>query len=299
MGHPEIRQGVSEASEIDVWRVQDFVKSSLIVGFALSLSPCFAPVFAQSPKEIIQKAVQTEIASSQNDHSLWRYRQEEKLPAHTVAIVVQTAAGSISEKIEQDGRPLTQEQRAAEMKRIQSFIHDPSQQQKQKRDGAHDDESAAKLLRMLPEAFTWTITKETPELITLSFEPDANFHPSDMEAHVMSAMGGQVVVDRGQHRIRSIRGTLKQDVNIGYGLLGKLRQGGTFDVERRELSPGLWQIVETHVHIDGRALLFKTIGQQQDELNTEYSRVPDSTTLDQAVALLPDHKSGTAAARGR
>lgn len=108
----------------------------------------------------------------------------------------------------------------------------------------------------------------------------------------MSTMAGQLVVDRVQHRIRTIRGALTQDVNIGFGLLGRLRQGGTFDVERRELTPGLWQITETHVHIDGRALLFKTIGQQQDEINSEFTRVPDTTTLEQAVSMLSEHNEG-------
>jgi hypothetical protein len=230
------------------------------------------------------------MAASHDDHSLWRYRQEEKVPVNTMSIVVETNDGSIKQKIEHDGHPLKPEQTAAEMKRVQAFVHDPAQQQKQKQNGEHDAQSAAKLLRMLPEAFTWKTASETPELITLSFEPNPAFSPPDMEARVMGNMQGQLVVDRAQHRIRTIRGTLISDVNIGFGLLGKLRQGGTFDVERREVAPKLWQITETHVHIDGRALLFKTIGQQQDEINTEFTRVPDATTLEQAVALLPSPK---------
>jgi hypothetical protein len=260
-----------------------FAACILILGSAL--------LRAQSPKEIVQQAVKTEIAASRDDHSLWRFRQQEKVPVETLSIVVETAKGSVRQKIEQNGRPLTAEQTAAEEKRIQSFLHDPEQQEKQRRDGEHDEQSAAKLLEILPEAFTWKVASETPELITLSFEPDSSFHPSDMEARVMSAMKGQLVVDRKQHRIRTIRGALAENVNIGYGLLGKLHQGGTFNVERRELSPGLWQIVETHVHIEGRALLFKTIGQQQDEINSDFTRVPDATTLEQAVALLSDRKS--------
>ena len=245
---------------------------------------------AQTPKEIVQQAVNTEIAASLNDHSLWRYRQEEKLPVHILSVVVQTSHGSIKEKIEQDGKPLSADQEAAELKRIGSFVHDPSQQEKQRRDSEHDDASAAKLLAILPDAYKWQIASQTPEVIVLAFQPDARFSPPDIESRVMCTMAGQLIVDRAQHRIRSIRGTLSEDVNIGYGFLGKLRQGGTFDVERHELMPGLWQIVETHVHIDGRALLFKTIGQQQDEINSDFTRVPESTTLEQAVTLLRDRK---------
>jgi hypothetical protein len=56
-------------------------------------------------------------------------------------------------------------------------------------------------------------------------------------------------------------------------------------VERRELKPELWQITETHVHIVGKALLFKSIGQQQDEVQTEFTQVPAGTTLEQAAEL--------------
>jgi hypothetical protein len=63
-------------------------------------------------------------------------------------------------------------------------------------------------------------------------------------------------------------------------------KGGTFDVERRELAPGIWQITESHVHIMGHALLFKNIGEQDDEVKTEFRRVPQETTLEQAATML-------------
>ena len=98
-------------------------------------------------------------------------------------------------------------------------------------------------------------------------------------------MAGELVVDKGQNRIVTISGKLTQDVPIGWGLLGRLRQGGTFRVERREVAPGLWQITETHVHIEGKVLFFKNIGQQQDEVQTEFTQVPHGTTLEQAAEM--------------
>ncbi len=51
------------------------------------------------------------------------------------------------------------------------------------------------------------------------------------------------------------------------------------------MAPGFWQITETHVHIEGKALFFKNIGQHQDEVQTEFSQVPNGTTLEQAVEM--------------
>jgi hypothetical protein len=156
---------------------------------------------------------------------------------------------------------------------------------KQKRDGVQDGKNAEELLRMLPDAFNWKMQSEDAQKITLHFEPNPNFSPPDMQGRVLGRMAGELVVDKGQNRIITISGKLTEDVTIGWGLLGRLHEGGTFRVERREVSPGLWQITETHVHIQGRALFFKNIGQQQDEVQTEFTQVPYGTTLEQAVEM--------------
>jgi predicted metalloprotease with PDZ domain len=106
-----------------------------------------------------------------------------------------------------------------------------------------------------------------------------------MQSRVLGDMMGELVVDKAENRIMTISGKLVEDVTIGWGLLGRLHQGGTFRVERRQVAPGYWQITETHVHIEGKALFFKNIGQQQDEVQTEFTQVPDGTTLEQAAEM--------------
>jgi len=233
---------------------------------------------------LLKLAVKAELDADDNDHSRWRYRDDER-DAGTVSIVVQTDAGAVKRLISRDGRPLSQAEAQAEDARINRFIHDSSRLAKQRRDGEQDDRNARELLAMLPEAFTWAVESENAVAVKLHFEPRPDFHPPDLQSRVLAAMNGVVVIDRSQHRIETISGRLTQDVTFGFGLFGRLRQGGTFRVERREVAPGLWQIIETHVHIDGKALLFKSIGQQQDEIQTEFTPVPHGTTLEQAAAM--------------
>jgi hypothetical protein len=156
---------------------------------------------------------------------------------------------------------------------------------KQKKDGQQDGKNAEELLRMLPDAFTWKVGSDDGENITLNFEPNPKFSPPDFQGRVLGQMAGKLVVNKEQNRIVTISGKLTQDVTIGWGLLGRLREGGTFRVERRQVAPGLWQITETHVHIVGKALFFKNIGQQQDEVQTEFTQVPRDTTLEQAAEM--------------
>lgn len=252
--------------------------------FAGGISSLHAQQNEQDAKALVSKAVKSELAADAADHSVWRYRDDQQI-AHKVSIVVTTRQGSVKRLIEKNGQPLSASEAQAEEARLQSFIHNSSAMQKQKRDAAHDDRNATELLKMLPAAFIWKVEGRSGGVLTLHFEPDPNFNPPDMQSRVLGAMNGELKINEEQQRIQEISGKLTRDVTIGWGLLGRLHQGGTFRVERKELSPRVWQIVETHVHIEGKALLFKNIGQQQDEVQSDFTRVPESTTLEQAVEM--------------
>jgi hypothetical protein len=240
---------------------------------------------AQDAKEIVRTAVQAELAADLNDHSRWKYKDTQRDGTDTVSIVVETDEGAVKRLVSKGGQPLSEAEAQVEDRRVQSFIHDSGQLAKQKKDGAQDGKNAEELLRMLPDAFLWTVQSEDGEKIRLHFAPNPNFNPPDMQSRVLGEMVGELVVDKGQNRIETISGKLTQDVTIGWGLLGRLREGGTFRVERREVAPRLWQITETHVHIQGKALFFKNIGQEQDEVQTEFTQVPNGTTLGQAAEM--------------
>lgn len=241
---------------------------------------------AQDAKQIVQQAVDAELAANRTDQSHWRYVETEM--DHSKFVVVETENGAIKRHLEEGGRPASASVLREDDESIQKFIHDPSLRAKQRRDGAHDEKDATELLNLLPQAFDWKLESENGDTITLAFKPDSKFAPPDMEARVMGEMEGKLVVDRKQHRIQTMKGALSEDINIGWGILGRLRKGGTFNIERRQIGPGLWQITETHVHIEGRALFFKTIGEQEDEVKSDFTPVPQETTLEQAVALVKE-----------
>ena len=251
----------------------------LVMGMSLVLPRVGS---AQDARALIRKAVETELAANEHDRTRWRYRDDEQ-DKQTVSIVVETDAGSVKRLMMRDGKPLTPDEAEAEEQRIQAFVHDPAKIAKQRKDGASDDESARQLLEMLPDAFTWKVAKATETEDTLAFAPRPDFKPTNLQARVLSAMGGEVVVDRRQHRMKTLSGRLTYDVTIGFGLLGRMKEGGRCRVERREIKRGLWQIVETHVLIEGKALMFKQIGQQQDEIQSDFAQVPGGATLEQAA----------------
>jgi len=238
-------------------------------------------------KALITSACKSEYENDKNDHTSFMYRDHDITPEHdTLLAIVETPDGNLKRKIEDHGHPLSPDERKEDDAAIQKLLGDPVLQRKLKKDSAHDDEQADELLKLLPTAFLWTVASENAEMVTLDFKPDPNFDPPNMEAKVFADMAGQVVVSKADNRIRSMRGTMVNNVNIAWGVIGKLHKGGTFQVEHREVSPHHWQLTELHVHIAGHILFnFKTIGSQEDEIKTDFKLSP-AKNLQQAWDIL-------------
>jgi hypothetical protein len=260
----------------------------------LFLRVCTLPLFAQSSQpdalQAVRAAVHAEMEANRTDLSIWTYRDHDDVPEEDgTYLTIETRQGTLRRMVELHGQPLSPSATEAETRRIDNYVHDPYAQAKARRNSAHDDAQAAELLKMLPEAFVWSTVSETPELLTLSFRPKSDFSAPDMQSRVMSAMSGEMVIARNGNRIRTLRGQLSYSVLIGFGLLARLSKGGTFDVERRLVGEGHWQITETHIHIGGHALLFRTIGQQEDDVKTDWKPSTDNTLQQAAHTLDTQH----------
>ena len=232
---------------------------------------------------IVKQASAAELYAAINDKTAWDYRDHDVEPGKdAVYHVIETPKGDLHRMIELNGKRLTGDAESKELDRLREFVNSPDEQEHRRKVGVDDGAQAREFLRMLPTAFVWTMVSETPQAVVLKFRPNPDFRPPDMQSRVLGVMAGEMTVAREGNRVQSLRGTLTDDVKIGFGILGKIDRGGTFNVERRELSPGEWQITETHVHIGGRALLFKTIGQQEDDVKTEW-RLSSAPNLEVAL----------------
>jgi hypothetical protein len=268
-------------------------RSILLFIVFTGVSSSVAAVPPQDARAFVRAVVANELTADANDHSRWMYRDENGVPNKgTVKLVIQTAQGDLSKTIERDGHPLPQEQQQEDEQRMDAFVKDASLRQKQKRDHEQDAAKASALTKMLPDAFLWTIAGQNGAETTLHFKPDPQFRAPTREARVFAAMEGTMVVNTEQKRIQELKGTLTRDVNFGYGLLGKLQKGGTFEIERQQIAPRIWAITATHVHIRGRALIFKSIGEQQDEVTSHYHPAPSSLNLEAAAKMLKDGSAG-------
>ncbi len=239
---------------------------------------------AQDVNAFVQQAVDSERAANKADHSNWTYLEELHKPKeHLVQWVAATQQGSVERVlVKNDEKPTEQQQRDM----IQKFLHDPHAQKKQIEENAHDGQQVDDFLKLLPTAFLWTRTGADASNTYLHFEPNPNFHPPTREARVFSEMSGDLTVDNQQHRVRAMSGRLARDVTFGGGLLGRLKQGSSFSLEQAPVGESLWQLTSIRVHLEGNALLFKSVSLQQDDERSRFSPEPASITLDQAAALV-------------
>jgi hypothetical protein len=260
--------------------------NACMLAWVILLGACAAE--AQDAKQIVTQAVRTELAADAADHSLWIYYDVDRKPGSSVTQwVAETRAGEVHRVLENNGQALD---KADQQRSMNGFIDDATAQARQRRADRHDDAQATRMLNLLPKAFLWTKTGSQNGRTTLHFRPNPDFDPPTWESRVFCAMEGNMTVDTAQHRIVSLNGRLIHDVRFGYGLFGELRAGGTFDVERRPLGQDEWQITQTHVHIDGHALIFKSISEEEDEEKSRFEQLPENISFAAAEQkLLQQH----------
>ena len=73
-------------------------------------------IHSQSPKQIVQQAVQTELTAAQNDHSRWTYFESNRDEKLTVKQwVAETQGGSLKRVVERNGQSLSLAQQRQEI----------------------------------------------------------------------------------------------------------------------------------------------------------------------------------------
>ncbi|MDE1154610.1 MAG: hypothetical protein PW735_02650 [Acidobacteriaceae bacterium] len=252
-----------------------------------ALPLCLSAQQASDPHatDLLRNAVNNMLQADKNDHSRWSYRERNKQPEKdNLFAVIDVPGDALKRLLVSNGHPLSAEDNRKELDRIDHYVHTPDEQDRRRRNDQRSDEQANALMRDWPQAFLVTLGSETPEFITLNYRPNPAYDGPTVEARVMSRMTGQMVVTRNTHQMYSLHGRLMQDVLLGFGLV-RLKAGGNFDIERREVAPGHWEVVEEHTHIDGHALFFKSINQQEDDWKTEYKPSP-ANSLEEAERVL-------------
>src|SRR5579872_1667314 len=263
------------------------VMVTIILLGSSSFSQSDSVKFGMSAVDLARQVVTNELRVQNEEHSHWMYRLEkEQSGRKQVQEILETNNGSLTQLLSIDGHPLDAKQQRKENLRIQTLVSHPDEQRKLQRASNKKAEQGARLFRILPDVFVFSYAGRQGDLVTLSFRPNPSFQAPSLEAWVFHGMEGEMTVDIKQERLAALNGHLMEDMKFGAGVLGHLDRGGKFEVKQTEVAPGHWEMTTLNVNMKGKALLFKTIGVQMTENHSDFHRVPDDLTLEEAAGIL-------------
>ena len=260
------------------------------VAAVLVASAAIAFAQTEAPGQLVREVVYNELHDHQQ-HGYWRYWVERQ---DRLSEQIETAEGPVSRQIAVDGRSLAGEVEQRESARLEQMLASPAERARRRQEYAEDEKRIGRIVALLPEAFVYEYAGEENGCYKLHFRPNPAYPPHGVEARIFHAMNGELWVDARYKRMVRLDGTLAENVDFGFGLLGRLYRGGWFRLERTRVSATDWKTARLEVHMSGRALLFKTIARETSETRGGFSSVPAGLTLEQGIRLLTAEPGQTA-----
>lgn len=250
------------------------------------LAPAWAQTPRQSPHDLVKDTVYNEL-QERKQISLWQYRVDKRVAAQTmVEQEVETVSGPVYRVFSRQGKPLDAAARKKETDRLNSLVHNLGEQARMKQDYQAEEARVQRLIGAMPEAFLCEYEGEAEGNIRLSFRPNPAYNPQTYEARVFHALSGELWIEPRRKRLVKIDGHIDNEIDFGYGLLGKIEKGGTFQIRREDAGNQRWKTSLLEVHVSGRMVLFKAISKDQREVRSHFQPVSSNMSVQEAVNLL-------------
>ena len=260
--------------------VSRFATLTFAVGMALPPAPALP---SHTAKVLIGDACHNELQQHEK-RTLWFYVAERHTNNHVFREqVIETVDAPVRHLLAVDGYPPTSVQMKEENDRHRELLNNASRRHALQKQQDDDDKKMEELLRIIPEAFVFEDQGKEGQSERIAFHPNPGFKPKTYEQRILHALDGIVVIDLHDKRIARLSGSLGTRVGFGYGLIGHVEQGGTTEITRVHLSPGVWKTSAEKIDIDGRFAILKTINKHQDESRTGFEPVAPGTTFAQAL----------------
>jgi hypothetical protein len=251
---------------------------------------------------LIREVVYNEV-HGHDTHGYWRYWVERHSSKETrLEETVETPDGTVARLELSDGRPITAVAREEEERRLQRLLNSPGEQAQHRKEYAEDERRIGRILTLLPDAFLYDPLEEEgrsermPECpcYHMRFHPNPDYPAHSIESRIFHAMAGDLWISVDHKRLVRLDGKLRENVDFGYGILGRLYKDGWFRLERTHVNAadgsgganGDWKTDRLEVHMIGRAMLFKTIARETSEVRGGFTPVPAGLSLQQAAMLV-------------
>jgi hypothetical protein len=258
-----------------------------------------------SPQDntLVTRALAAELKAAEDTSHPMQYRLRKSSPRLTsTKEIIETRDGAVARLLLINDVSPSPSDREKDDARLDTLLADPTRQARRKQSEQNDTARALKVLRALPKAFIYqfagTIPSSSGMIDRYTFTPNAKFTPSDLELIVLTAMTGELQIDSAHERVVRLEGHVGQDVDFGWGILGRLNKGGWLVIEQGDVGDGQWRIVRFRMEMSGRVFI-KTRSFDTTEEQTQFARVPVGLTYQQAIEMLRSGQQGSLEPRGK
>jgi hypothetical protein len=200
--------------------------------------------------------------------------------------VAETPLGKVRLLLSEDGKPLNADRAAAERAKLAQIVAHPEEFQRRAQATKSDEDHAEQMLTLLRKAFLFDDPRTEGSDLQIVFRPDPAYKTQTLEERVLHAMSGTILVDQRTLQLHMIEGKMPQDVSLGYGLLGTVHAGSSFNTMHEMEPGGDWKDAVVNTAIEGKAMLFKEIGRNEHVVHSAFQLLSRDISVAQAVQLL-------------
>jgi hypothetical protein len=275
--------------------VQRFIYLLLLLGWVVPVygQPVAGSVSGLTPAEgraMVDAALANELKAAQDASHPMRYTLRKTSPRLTTTKeIFETKDGLVARLTAINDKPLSVADEANEDARLYELLGDPGRQRHRKQAEDADAGRALMVLRELPNAFKYQYAGsfEGPAGMVqkFTFRPNPDFSPPNLETEILTEMVGEISIDPAHMRVTHLEGRLQQDVDFGWGVLGRLNRGGWITIDQADVGDGTWRIVHFQMVMSGR-VIFKTRIFDTTEDETHFAAVPQGLGYQRAIEAL-------------
>ncbi|RRA49412.1 hypothetical protein [Acidipila sp. EB88] len=272
---------------------------ALLVCSASTLS-AVAQSEAPDPLKLVRAASYNELRASNQGHT-FRYRTHSIDDGKSsTKEIIETRDGDMSLLVEKNDKPLDADAEQAERDRLTKLKADPADQARRHHKKSSEDDRDNEMIRLLPDAFLYTFLgmEHGPNgpCYRLGFKPNPAFNPPDRQAQVYHGMAGELWIDQSEQRMVRLDAHLIEDVDFGWGVVGRLFKGGTILIEQKDVGERHWENTLTRLDLEGRILMLKSLKIKSTDESSDFQPVPNAGYQAAIDLLLKERPNSTAGA---
>ena len=256
-----------------------------VLVFAAAISASQPPP-GVSPNQLVREVVYNELHDHEH-HGYWRYLAEKhSQQGDILEDQIETADGTVKQVVLIDHQPPGTAARQQERERLNHLLMSDAEKARLRQEHSEDERRIGRILALLPDAFLFEYVGEEHGCWHLRYRPNPQYPAQTMEARIFHAMSGDLWIDARMKHLVRLDGQLQRNVDFGFGILGRLYKGGWFRLERAQVSATEWKTSRLEMHMNGRAILFKTIARETCEFRRHFTPVPAAMTVKQGIDIL-------------